>query len=184
LATSSGTLSGRDSSHQSSKAHSSPVGWPRSVAGRGPGGPGRGRPRGDQGGEAEAAPGAPAEREVTRTTPGSSLLVSCRRLLFACVPCRARENPGRRATEVGTPGPAWRARLTGSVLGRPGRDRLTGRSAESPRFDGFKVGGVPMLTGLAALVNTDWSRLHHAYGRATDTPGHLRALLREDVESR
>src|SRR5688572_2668935 len=41
-----------------------------------------------------------------------------------------------------------------------------------------------MLTGLAALENTDWSRLHHAYGRATDTPGHLRALLREDPESR
>jgi hypothetical protein len=41
-----------------------------------------------------------------------------------------------------------------------------------------------MLTGLAALENTDWSRLHHAYGRATDTPGHLRALLREDAESR
>lgn len=41
-----------------------------------------------------------------------------------------------------------------------------------------------VLTGLAALQNTDWSRLHHAYGRATDTPGHLRALLREDRESR
>ena len=41
-----------------------------------------------------------------------------------------------------------------------------------------------MLTGLAALENTDWSRLHHAYGRASDTPGHLRALLREDRESR
>jgi hypothetical protein len=41
-----------------------------------------------------------------------------------------------------------------------------------------------MLTGLAALENTDWSRLHHAYGRATDTPGHLRALLREAPKSR
>ncbi len=41
-----------------------------------------------------------------------------------------------------------------------------------------------MLTGLAALEDTDWSRLHHAYGRATDTPGYLRALLREDRESR
>jgi len=41
-----------------------------------------------------------------------------------------------------------------------------------------------MLTGLPALENTDWSRLHHAYGRATDTPGHLRALLQEDRESR
>jgi hypothetical protein len=41
-----------------------------------------------------------------------------------------------------------------------------------------------VLTGLAALENTNWQRLHHAYGRATDTPGHLRALLREDLESR
>lgn len=41
-----------------------------------------------------------------------------------------------------------------------------------------------MLTGLAALESTDWSRLHHAYGRATDTPGHLRALLRENLEMR
>jgi hypothetical protein len=41
-----------------------------------------------------------------------------------------------------------------------------------------------MLTGLPALEATDWSRLHHAYGRATDTPGHLRALLQEDRESR
>jgi hypothetical protein len=41
-----------------------------------------------------------------------------------------------------------------------------------------------MLTGLAALENTDWSRLHHSYGRATDTPGHLRALLKEDAKSR
>jgi hypothetical protein len=41
-----------------------------------------------------------------------------------------------------------------------------------------------MLTGLAALENIDWSRLHHAYGRATDTPEHLRALLQEDLESR
>src|ERR1700746_331359 len=41
-----------------------------------------------------------------------------------------------------------------------------------------------MLTGLAALENPDWSRLPHAYGRATDTPGHLRALLEEDPDSR
>jgi hypothetical protein len=41
-----------------------------------------------------------------------------------------------------------------------------------------------MLTGLAVLEQTDWSKLHHAYGRATETPGHLRALLREDAESR
>jgi len=44
--------------------------------------------------------------------------------------------------------------------------------------------GVPMLTGLPALETTDWSRLHHAYGRAADTPGHLRALLQPDLESR
>ena len=41
-----------------------------------------------------------------------------------------------------------------------------------------------MLTGIAALEHTDWSRLRHAYGRATDTPGHLRALLLDDLESR
>jgi hypothetical protein len=44
--------------------------------------------------------------------------------------------------------------------------------------------GVHMLTGLPALETTDWSKLHHAYGRATDTPDHLRALLREDLETR
>src|SRR5438067_1508734 len=42
----------------------------------------------------------------------------------------------------------------------------------------------PMPIGLHALENTDWSRLHHAYGRATDTPDHLRALLQEDPEAR
>ena len=41
-----------------------------------------------------------------------------------------------------------------------------------------------MLTGIAALKATVWSRLYHAYGRAIDTPEHLRALLREDSESR
>ena len=41
-----------------------------------------------------------------------------------------------------------------------------------------------MLIGLDALEKTDWSKLHHAYGRATDTPDHLRALLGDDVESR
>lgn len=41
-----------------------------------------------------------------------------------------------------------------------------------------------MLTGLEGLKNTDWSRLHHAYGRATDTPEHLRALLGEDPNLR
>src|SRR5262249_46202787 len=49
---------------------------------------------------------------------------------------------------------------------------------------GFKICGVPMLTGMAALEKTDWSRLHHAYGRATDTPDHLRSLLEVDAESR
>jgi hypothetical protein len=41
-----------------------------------------------------------------------------------------------------------------------------------------------MLTGLPALENTDWSRLFHAYGRATDTPDHLRALLEDDPAAR
>lgn len=41
-----------------------------------------------------------------------------------------------------------------------------------------------MLTGLAALENTDWSKLQHAYGRSTDTPSHLRALLDGDSEAR
>src|SRR5215469_3796745 len=41
-----------------------------------------------------------------------------------------------------------------------------------------------MLTGLALIESTDWSRLHHAYGPATDTPGHLRALLEPDSEPR
>ncbi|MBO0759245.1 MAG: hypothetical protein J2P54_25680 [Bradyrhizobiaceae bacterium] len=31
---------------------------------------------------------------------------------------------------------------------------------------------------------TDWSKLHHTYGRATDTPNHLRALLNDDSEAR
>jgi hypothetical protein len=41
-----------------------------------------------------------------------------------------------------------------------------------------------MLTGLAALETTDWSRLHHAYGPATDTPAHLHALLEGDEQAR
>ena len=41
-----------------------------------------------------------------------------------------------------------------------------------------------MLIGLPALESTDWSRLHHAYGRATETPGHLRALLNDDPAAR
>src|SRR4051794_38942196 len=41
-----------------------------------------------------------------------------------------------------------------------------------------------LLTGFAALESTDWSRLFHAYARATDTPDQLRALLREDADSR
>lgn len=41
-----------------------------------------------------------------------------------------------------------------------------------------------MLIGLAALEETDWTKLHHAYGRATDTPDHLRALLGENSEAR
>jgi hypothetical protein len=34
------------------------------------------------------------------------------------------------------------------------------------------------------LATTDWRRLHHAYGRAADTPGHLRALLEDDPKAR
>jgi hypothetical protein len=41
-----------------------------------------------------------------------------------------------------------------------------------------------MSNGIALLDTTDWSRLHHAYGRATDTPGHLRALLTNDDVAR
>ena len=38
--------------------------------------------------------------------------------------------------------------------------------------------------GLELLDATDWSRLYHALGWATDTPGHLRALLDLDPEGR
>ncbi|KAB8145826.1 hypothetical protein F8S13_01740 [Chloroflexia bacterium SDU3-3] len=41
-----------------------------------------------------------------------------------------------------------------------------------------------MPTGLAALEHTDWGRLYHAYGRATDTPEHLRALLGQQEAAR
>lgn len=41
-----------------------------------------------------------------------------------------------------------------------------------------------MLRGLPVLKSTDWSKLRHAYGRATDTPGHLRALLSDDTNGR
>ncbi|NUW45858.1 hypothetical protein [Nonomuraea rhodomycinica] len=37
-----------------------------------------------------------------------------------------------------------------------------------------------MLFGLDALENYDWSCLVHAYGQATDTPDHLRRLVRDD----
>ncbi len=37
-----------------------------------------------------------------------------------------------------------------------------------------------MSFGLDALETYDWSRLVHAYGQATDTPGHLRRLARHD----
>ncbi len=46
------------------------------------------------------------------------------------------------------------------------------------------MNALPLSTGLAALDDTDWSRLHHAYGPATDTPAHLRALLEKDGEPR
>ena len=45
-------------------------------------------------------------------------------------------------------------------------------------------GGILILNGLEALATTDWWRLHHAYGRASDTPGHLRALLGDDPKGR
>src|SRR3569833_377856 len=41
-----------------------------------------------------------------------------------------------------------------------------------------------MLTGLAALENTDWSRISHAYGPATDAPAKLRAFLYGDADAR
>jgi len=34
------------------------------------------------------------------------------------------------------------------------------------------------------LEMTDWAKLSHAYGPATDTPGHLRALLEGDINER
>ena len=37
-----------------------------------------------------------------------------------------------------------------------------------------------MQIGLAALDATDWSKLHHAYGHATDTPDLLRSFWRDD----
>lgn len=40
-----------------------------------------------------------------------------------------------------------------------------------------------MLTGLAALETTDWKKLYHAYGPATDTPHHLLAFLEDDLEA-
>jgi len=41
-----------------------------------------------------------------------------------------------------------------------------------------------MLTGIAALEATDWTKLYHAYGRAEDTPAHLRALISGDEAAR
>jgi hypothetical protein len=49
---------------------------------------------------------------------------------------------------------------------------------------GFKVPGVGMLSGLDVLASTNWWPLFHAYGRATDTPDQLRALLSEDPKAR
>ncbi|HEY2135935.1 MAG TPA: hypothetical protein VGH49_08595 [Xanthobacteraceae bacterium] len=39
-----------------------------------------------------------------------------------------------------------------------------------------------MQTGLVALDATDWSKLHHAFGRATDTPDVLRSFWKNDRE--
>ncbi|GHH71877.1 hypothetical protein GCM10017673_26070 [Streptosporangium violaceochromogenes] len=41
-----------------------------------------------------------------------------------------------------------------------------------------------MRTGWAAVAEVDWSRLFHAYGPASDTPGHLRALVGDDAAAR
>lgn len=41
-----------------------------------------------------------------------------------------------------------------------------------------------MLIGLAALESTNWEMQQHAYGRATDTPDFLRALLSPETEGR
>ncbi|HEX6985441.1 MAG TPA: hypothetical protein VF170_08690 [Planctomycetaceae bacterium] len=38
--------------------------------------------------------------------------------------------------------------------------------------------------GLLAPERTDWSKLHHAYSRATNTPANLRALLEGDAKAR
>jgi hypothetical protein len=37
---------------------------------------------------------------------------------------------------------------------------------------------------MGVLEDTDWAALTHAYGRATDTPDHLRALLADDDNAR
>ncbi len=37
-----------------------------------------------------------------------------------------------------------------------------------------------MQIGLRALDTTDWSKLHHAYGRAIDTPDLLRSFWKDD----
>ncbi|GIH91875.1 hypothetical protein ACFFMN_34290 [Planobispora siamensis] len=41
-----------------------------------------------------------------------------------------------------------------------------------------------MQMGLTAVADVDWSRLFHAYGMASDTPGHLRALVGDDEDAR
>lgn len=41
-----------------------------------------------------------------------------------------------------------------------------------------------MHPGLFLLQKTDWPKLHHAYGPASDTPQHLQALLGDDQEAR
>jgi hypothetical protein len=38
------------------------------------------------------------------------------------------------------------------------------------------------VLGWASADAVDWTRLFHAYGVATDTPGHLRALTGDDPE--
>lgn len=45
-------------------------------------------------------------------------------------------------------------------------------------------GGMSSPDPLAGIDDIDWSRLFHAYGRATDVPGQLRALCSDDADVR
>ena len=49
----------------------------------------------------------------------------------------------------------------------------------------FSPGSVMLgiALGWQAADGVDWSRLFHAYGAATDTPGHLLALTGDDLDA-